>query len=334
MMGPSFISFFGPQEPVMHKRRNSSRGFTLIELLVVIAIIATLVALLLPAVQQAREAARRSQCKNNLKQMGLAFSNYHDTCNRFPPGQMSTVTSPNSLSPGKPGLYGTWNNYGQHQYGGWAWGSFILPYLDQSALYNGLNIGAKPCASSGAQLLLAQTPLPIFRCPTDVGPPVNTWWSLTSAFATSNYVGTVSMLAINTGYGYRDIIDGASNTMLVAEKACTTQSMQFLSCGAEIYANVGQTFGEYDFVDYCGFNVSLPVAAVNSNGTLNAAKDPMRWRDGCSSLHTGGGHFLFCDGSVHFISQNISNPGPTQGNFPNTFSNLFWKNEGNVVGEY
>src|SRR5260370_18496730 len=154
----------------MDKRRRSYRGFMLIELLVVIAIIAALVALLLPAVQQAREAARRSQCKNNLKQMGLAVSNYHDTANSFPPGQMSTVTSPTFLSPGVPGLYGSWNDYGRHQYGGWAWASFLLPYLDQSALYNNLNIGAKPCASSGAQLLLAQTPLPIFPCPTHVGP--------------------------------------------------------------------------------------------------------------------------------------------------------------------
>jgi prepilin-type N-terminal cleavage/methylation domain-containing protein/prepilin-type processing-associated H-X9-DG protein len=315
--------------------KTSRYGFTLIELLVVIAIIAVLVALLLPAVQQAREAARRTQCKNNLKQIGLAMSNYHDVCNKFPPGQMSRITSPFSLSPGKAGLYGSWNEFGAHQYGGWTWSSFILPYLDQGGLYNLLNVGVAPCASSGAQFLLAQTPLPAFRCPTDPGPGINPWWAANNAaFATSNYVGTVSMLSINSGYSYKDILDGASNTMLIGEKACTPQTTPFISVGAEIYANTGQTFGEYDFVDYVGFNVSLPVAAVNSNGTINSSKDPGRIRDGVSSLHAGGGQFLFCDGSVHFISQYISNPGPTQGNFPNTYSNLFWKNEGNVVGEY
>src|SRR5438128_1844485 len=102
------------------------RGFTLIELLVVIAIIAILIALLLPAVQQAREAARRTQCRNNLKQIGLALHNYHDTMNTFPMGMS-----------GWPGTL---------EGAEWGWGVFIIPYLDQSALY--ISISQAPNGTS------------------------------------------------------------------------------------------------------------------------------------------------------------------------------------------
>ncbi|MFG0295400.1 MAG: DUF1559 domain-containing protein, partial [Maioricimonas sp. JB045] len=102
------------------------RGFTLIELLVVIAIIAILVALLLPAVQQAREAARRSQCKNNLKQIGLALHNYHDTHGSFPPGYIARYVSATDPASAETGP-------------GFAWGTMILPFLDQSPTYNQLN---------------------------------------------------------------------------------------------------------------------------------------------------------------------------------------------------
>src|SRR5438046_8506813 len=98
--------------------RGRVRGFTLIELLVVIAIIAVLISLLLPAVQSAREAARRAQCINNLKQIGLALHNYHDTIGKFPPGGISDT-----------GWAGTW----------WDWPAFILPHMEQTPLYNAIN---------------------------------------------------------------------------------------------------------------------------------------------------------------------------------------------------
>src|ERR1700722_18327219 len=91
-------------------------GFTLIELLVVIAIIAILIALLLPAVQAAREAARRTQCRNNLKQIGLAFHNYHDAMRLFPPGYVAGTADITNTSPG------------------WGWGAMILPFIEQTAL--------------------------------------------------------------------------------------------------------------------------------------------------------------------------------------------------------
>jgi prepilin-type N-terminal cleavage/methylation domain-containing protein len=106
--------------------RNSlrRRGFTLIELLVVIAIIGVLVGLLLPAVQAAREAARRIQCTNNLKQMGLALQNYHDAIGAFPPGYIS-----------RRGPDG--DNIGP----GWGWGAMILPQIEQGIVFNSINFG-------------------------------------------------------------------------------------------------------------------------------------------------------------------------------------------------
>src|SRR4051794_7951368 len=108
--------------------QKKNRGFTLIELLVVIAIIAVLIALLLPAVQQAREAARRTQCKNNLKQIGLALANYESTFTSFPPARIGRYAN---------GISGTWDD-------GWAsWAVMILPYLEQSNLYNQYNVNLR-----------------------------------------------------------------------------------------------------------------------------------------------------------------------------------------------
>ncbi len=108
--------------------RRARRGFTLIELLVVIAIIAVLIALLLPAVQQAREAARRTQCKNNLKQIGLAMHNYHDTYNRLPLGGVCSGLAPNASSP-SDFRDARWSQ---------TWAIAALPLLEQGNLWNHL----------------------------------------------------------------------------------------------------------------------------------------------------------------------------------------------------
>jgi prepilin-type N-terminal cleavage/methylation domain-containing protein len=132
-------------KPVVNRRRG--RGFTLIELLVVIAIIAILIALLLPAVQQAREAARRTQCRNHLKQLGIAFHNYHDTYNTwmiFRHATLATASGPLLNAQG--------------------WGVGLLPFMDQAPLYNLYNFSFPPWV--GTNQAVVATPIPAFNCPT------------------------------------------------------------------------------------------------------------------------------------------------------------------------
>lgn len=146
----------------MDPQTRHRRGFTLIELLVVIAIIAILVALLLPAVQQAREAARKSQCKSNLKQLGVALHNYHDTHSALPAGYYSFGTT-TGAGPG-------WANIDPTTWDaapGWGWGTMILPFMDQSALYDELTIDQPIWAPQNVPSVA--TKLPVFLCPTVSG---------------------------------------------------------------------------------------------------------------------------------------------------------------------
>ena len=151
------------------------QGFTLIELLVVIAIIATLVAILLPAVQQAREAARRSTCKNNLKQLALALHNYADTHRCFPMGVTGVISSWDKKTDrytgsdsGGPRARGEWR-------GGpdWTWTALVLPFIEQSALYDSLRVGQIDAIDAMMDpniRSLIGTPLPVFLCPSDSKP--------------------------------------------------------------------------------------------------------------------------------------------------------------------
>jgi len=203
---------------------NRRRGFTLIELLVVIAIIAVLIALLLPAVQAAREAARRSQCVNNLKQIGLGLHNYHSTNDRFP---MGVTQSPKN----GPGDINT-------SWAGWSAQALMLPYVEQSALYNaanfswGVNPFGDPCYNVNSTV--ATTVINGFLCPSDPGSgKTNNNNYYASIGTTTNGMtncggggsllpncssqGSTGMFTYFLAYGIKDCIDGTSNTIAFSE---------------------------------------------------------------------------------------------------------------------
>lgn len=196
---------------------RSRNGFTLVELLVVIAIIGILVGLLLPAVQAAREAARRMQCSNNMKQLGLALHNYHDTYQSFPASAGVT------LATSAGGSYDGWNS--------WSGLASILPFIEQNALYDQIdfryNFAANIAGVAEHSTVVRRTNVDAFMCPSDPGSGV----SYTADMAPSSYCfshGPAASWDISAGSEpgvfdkayfcrFRDILDGTSNTLAMAE---------------------------------------------------------------------------------------------------------------------
>lgn len=310
-------------------------GFTLIELLVVIAIIAVLIALLLPAVQQAREAARRSQCKNNLKQLGLALHNYHDTMGIFP---MGALTSNGARYGGNP----EWP-YLLH---------YLYPYLDQANAYSKLDFTktAPWVSTTGWVAGMNDTSMAVLQCPSDGQGGTTKVVAGSVRFTLSNYLGIFSgfndlqtaqdqapnkaVFGMNRGARIRDITDGTSNTMLIGEYLtgvtgdfrgafCTSRAgSQFL-----VVTNTPNSSAPDNILDHPSF---CPTG--NANGA-NAPTNNLPCTPGGGdsnfasprSRHTGGVHILLGDGAVRFVSNNVD---------LTTWRNLAWMADGATIGDY
>jgi prepilin-type N-terminal cleavage/methylation domain-containing protein/prepilin-type processing-associated H-X9-DG protein len=291
---PSFGTEGGDQtESAICLLRRKRQGFTLVEILVVIAIIGILVALLLPAVQMAREAARRMQCSNHLKQIGLAMHHYLDTHTVFPPGYIA-------VRPERPE---------------WAWPVFLFPYMELGTMARELDVSRlrflDVLADDYLRLNLV-TPLSLFRCPSDrttelLPREVRHFdipsWPRVFEPATSNYMGVMGfwdragglrnngVIFGNSAIGIRDIPDGTSFTFLVGERD--------RRCGAGTWCAVRDPFLNGQF----GIYYAVGRVSIKLNYPLDIGEDSCR--EGFSSPHAGGGHFLLCDGSVQFVSNTI-----------------------------
>jgi prepilin-type N-terminal cleavage/methylation domain-containing protein/prepilin-type processing-associated H-X9-DG protein len=296
-------------------------AFTLIELLVVIAIIGVLIALLLPAVQSAREAARRMQCTNNLKQIGLALHNYHDTRGAFPPNRY------------------TFN--GNYSFSAL---SQLLPHMEQNQLYSALNFSlmrTDPGNATGRAVGVNS-----FLCPSDGGqnlPPgmaatnykANEGANIMHLYGAADPTGSNASLPppdgpffANVSYRLADILDGTSNTcafseMLIGDQSDTiatenrdifrpgtfpaTLDAAVADCKTVVWTNValqGWSTSGTPWTDGSGATSMYKHVATPNN--RSCMYPPSRLMLTARSLHPGGVNVLFCDGSVRFVKDSVS----------------------------
>ena len=278
-------------------------AFTLVELLVVITIIGILIALLLPAVQAAREAARRMQCSNNLKQLGLALHVYHDTNKCFPPASVTDMVV-NSVAFNRISLHAR-----------------VLPFMEQRPLYDlvDFNVVWDPASDGGINQAARRTRVDTLLCPsfqkeaseeeddewtthyygvmgakginpvTGADYAVQQWYPGASPAYFGGGHAENGMLYRNSSVKIRDVIDGTSNTLLMGEISWK-----------------GGYFGPW----LAGLSNGLALSYASKNVTYPLNSFSIDFYDEWNSLsfgsmHPGGAHFLFADGSVHFISENI-----------------------------
>jgi len=321
-------------------RKSISRwaGFTLIELLVVIAIIAVLIALLLPAVQQARESARRTQCKNNLKQLGLALHNYHDTFKKFPVNRMGNRGAiPNG-------------------FGSVGWLAMILPYIDQGPLYNSIDFSDQTGGTAGsggnnrmailtgsaANVAARRRVLPAFLCPsnpqeglvTNQGGGGDDWGSGIDGGRT-DYVGNMGWMHAGhrdcpqgiyggnwNGAAWADADFGITSTGTPTTLGGCNGVIGWQGCVGINQISDGTSTTLAVIEDHHWMNKATPANAEGDSlwmgpYAIHSVKMPINWDpqanggrdfrcDQWSSIHTGGAHGLLCDGSVRFVSENVA----------------------------
>ena len=346
--------------PTMLRGKAGRRGFTLIELLVVIAIIAILIALLLPAVQQAREAARRSTCKNGLKQIGLALHNYHEIFNSFPPGYISQPGNTAGVSNGfswaamilpqlEQGPLFQRFNFSQALWTGVQNDAtlnqnadlitnilpvFQCPSDNRESLQN--VTGAMPTATGGTPQFARSSYVGVFGAGSlDSATPANNP-SLQATGTGSQVVAPTSNAPDGTFYrnskvGFRNLTDGTSNIVMVGETCYGNTAWVGLVPVGTPEAGVGTptTIATYILADAAADgDPNSPVASGTGRpiNRLNGnVAEPVRTGGDFSSRHTGGAQFLLGDGSVRFISENLSTL---------LFMNLCRVNDGNPIGEF
>jgi prepilin-type N-terminal cleavage/methylation domain-containing protein len=310
------------------------KAFTLIELLVVIAIIAILIGLLLPAVQKVREAAARTQCTNNLKQMALGFHNYHDTVGHLPMGSSGPMTGNNNFPAG-------WSdpNYGSSlPWGHFSWAAIILPYVEQGTLFNQLNFnvnsyaqaiwedisgGGSPVnrgpAGNAANAAVANNMPKLFLCPSarrgSADLPAGTMQKDYAVNGGSGAccpertsAGMDGIAWVNGVVRLVDIMDGTSNTFMLLEKS--------------------NWFDQSWLPDSYGANhfiwVHHPSQGYVQNGYGGIDSD--QWNNRTpQSFHIGGVMASLCDGSVQFFSNQMNAA---------TYSALWTRAGGDIVGSY
>ncbi len=304
-------------------RRHFRRGFTLIELLVVIAIIAVLIALLLPAVQSAREAARRAQCLNNIKQLGLAMQNYHDTMGSFAPGGRT----PFGVAAPPGGCTANW-------YDDMSWYFNILPFYEQQTIFNAVNFNliiSSPDNMTARSLKVTTMGCPSTGLDTDeIG--VACWSRVRCNYAVnfgnsdfgqdSPYTDPLTgqtitfkgaPFALGRSFGIIDVTDGTSNTMMWGEVISPTDSPGWDGPIAESQIAIGGQSFEAIYPP----NAKYPDLVVRQCPTTN-----LNGIYGCTiigqagaekgqvfitkSKHPGGVNVGMCDGSVRFIKNTIS----------------------------
>ena len=288
------------------KRRS---GFTLIELLVVIAIIAILMALLLPAVQQVREAARRTQCKNNLKQIGVALHNYHSSHRCFPFAWGGTV--PAGGSPGYSAI------------------SQLLPYIDQAPLYESINFERPLTDPLNSPARLRE--ISLLRCPSDfenpqpqTGGAINYMANKGSGHVWADPNQQNGVFIYLKSLRMKDITDGSSNTAAFSERVLTDGNNGLVSPEADVFLGMSDPATPDEAIQMCEaiditdlahqfplfmgapwMNGQHTYLHVNVPNTRSCGFYPTKATMPPSSRHTGGVHVLLCDGATRFVSENI-----------------------------